>query len=170
MNTAPQRLRRGLDLPSLEDAARLTIAAAASLLSARLFKMPEAYWAAITAIVVIESLQSPWVIAVQRVSGTALGAAAGALLASYFGGNALIFAAGLFALGVVAALLRAGRSFYKFGAITFTILMLIPRAESARVAALHRFIEISLGAIIAVLVAAVWPETEPKPAPSPTKT
>jgi uncharacterized membrane protein YccC len=167
MSTPSQPMKTGLDLLSLEDAARLTIAAAASLLLARLLKMPEAYWAAITAMVVIESLQSAWVVAVQRVSGTALGAAAGALLASYFGTNALIFAAGVFALGVLAALLRASRSFFRFAAITLAILLLLPRAEPAWVAALHRFIEISLGAIVAVAVAALWPETDSE---APTRT
>ena len=67
-----------LTLGTLLDAARTTIAAVASLLLARLLKLPEFYWAPISAIVIIESTIDPRTLAWQRFAGTALGAALGA--------------------------------------------------------------------------------------------
>jgi len=57
---------------------RTTIAAVASLLIARLFKLPEAYWAAITTLVVMQSsLGAALTISWQRFVGSAIGAVAG---------------------------------------------------------------------------------------------
>jgi uncharacterized membrane protein YccC len=50
------------------DAARTTLAAAASLLLARLLKLPESYWAPISAIVIIQSTIDPRTVAWQRSS------------------------------------------------------------------------------------------------------
>jgi len=62
-------------------AVRTAIAAVASLLIARLFRLPEAYWAAIATMMVMQStLGAAWTISKDRLAGTALGAAAGALL------------------------------------------------------------------------------------------
>jgi len=38
---------------------------------------------------------------------------------------------------------------------------LIPRANPAWIVALHRFIEVSVGIIVALLVVAIWPERSP---------
>src|SRR5258708_4464753 len=64
-----------LTLGSLLDAARTTVAAVASLLLARTLKLPEFYWAPISAIVIIQSTIDPRTLAWQRFAGTALGAA-----------------------------------------------------------------------------------------------
>lgn len=68
----------------LEHPARTTVAAVASLVVAGAFKLPETYWAAITTLVVMQStLGAAWKVSGQRFAGTALGAAAGAVLAMY---------------------------------------------------------------------------------------
>lgn len=54
---------------SLADAARTTLAATASLLLARLLKLPEFYWAPISAIVIIQSPIDPKAVAWQRFAG-----------------------------------------------------------------------------------------------------
>ena len=57
---------------------RTSIAAVVSLLIARLFKLPEAYWAAITTLVVMQSsLGAALTVSWQRFAGSAIGAAAG---------------------------------------------------------------------------------------------
>ena len=73
-----------LTLDTLLDAARTTVAAVASLLLARLLKLPEFYWAPISAIVIIQSTIDPRTLAWQRFAGTALGAVLGALIATSF--------------------------------------------------------------------------------------
>src|SRR5271169_7088891 len=74
--------------------ARTAIAAMASVLIARLFRLPEAYWAPITTLVITQSsLGAAFTVSWQRFVGTALGAVVGAILAHYFGPNVLVFGA-----------------------------------------------------------------------------
>jgi uncharacterized membrane protein YccC len=82
------------NLPSVIHSIRTAIAATISLAVARLFGLPEAYWAAIATLMVMQStLGATLLISVERIAATALGALAGALLASYFTGNLAVFAA-----------------------------------------------------------------------------
>ncbi len=139
------------------DAARTTLAAVTSFLVARLLRMPEAYWATISTIIVMQStLGAALTVSWQRFAGTVLGAASGALLGTYFSSNLVIFGAGVFVLGLIAALLRV-RVAYRFAGVTLTITMLIPRDRPAWVVAEHRLIEVSAGIAVALVVTAVWP-------------
>ena len=73
---------------SLTHAARTAAAAVASLLMARLFRLPDAYWASISTLIVMQStLGTALPISAQRFAGTLVGAAVGALTATYFPGN-----------------------------------------------------------------------------------
>ncbi|MGA3292601.1 MAG: FUSC family protein [Candidatus Acidiferrales bacterium] len=151
-----------LSWQGLEHPVRTTVAAVASLLVARLFRLPEAYWAAITTLVVMQSniedaMTSSW----QRFVGTALGAAAGALLAMYFGPSAIVFGAGVFVLGLVCAVLHLDRPAYRFAGITLAIILLIARASAPWVIAAHRFFEVSVGIAVGLAVTAAWPERKP---------
>jgi uncharacterized membrane protein YccC len=104
---------------------RTTVAAVVSLLVARLFKLPESYWAAITTLLVMQStLGAAFTVSWHRFVGTAIGAAAGALFATYFGLNAGIFGMGIFILGIICAVLRLDRVAYRFAGITLAITML----------------------------------------------
>lgn len=141
---------------------RTTIAAAVSLYAARLLRLPEAYWAPITTIVVMQStlgaaLKPSW----QRFIGTALGAVAGGLVATYFGSSTIVFIVGVFALGLLCALPNLDRSAYRFAGITLAIIVLIGHAAAAWMVALDRFIEVSIGIVTGLLISAVWPEPEP---------
>ena len=146
--------------------ARTTVAAVASLLVARALRMPEPYWATVTTIVVMQSsLGAAWEVSRNRFVGTALGAVLGGLFASYFGANVLAFAAAIFGLGLLCGVLRLDRTAYRFAGITVAIVMLVARDRPAWVIASHRFIEVSLGIAIALLLTAVWPEKLSSPAP-----
>jgi uncharacterized membrane protein YccC len=143
----------------LEHPARTTVAAVASLVVAGAFRLPEAYWAAITTLVVMQStLGAALKVSGQRFAGTALGAAAGALIAMYLPATALVFGGGIFALGLVCAALNLDRAAYRFAGITLAIILLATRNSSAWVAAIHRFIEVSIGIAVGLVVTAVWPE------------
>jgi len=142
-------------------AARTAVAAVASLLVARLFRMPEAYWAPITTLVVMQSsLQASLPISAQRLAGTAVGAACGALTGAYFPGNVLVFGAAVLVIGLVCAAFKVERSAYRYAGITLAIVMLIVRPSPEWIIAIHRFFEVSLGIAVGLAVTALWPETK----------
>lgn len=151
-----RRLFPGITRPSALDALRTTLAAVAALLLARLLKMPESYWAPISTIVIIQSTIPPLTLGWQRFVGTAVGAALGAALATFFPANAIIYAVGIFFCGLLSFLLRIGGA-YRFAAITLSIVLLIPHHSSPRIIGWHRFLEVSLGIAVALAVTVIWP-------------
>jgi len=150
--------------PVVAHSARTAVAAVASVLVARLFRLPEAYWAPITTLVITQSsLGAALAVSRQRFAGTVLGAVVGAIVASYFGPNVLVFGAGVFVLGLLCAAAHADRSAYRFGGVTLAIVMLVPRTGPAWRIAFHRFAEVSIGIGVALMFALVWPEKESTP-------
>jgi len=163
----PTTNKRGWDalkraaLPVVVHSARTAVAAVVSLLVARLFRLQEAYWAPITTLVITQSsLGAALTVSWQRLIGTALGAVVGAILASYFGRNLVIFGTGVFILGLLSALVRSDRSAYRFAGVTLAIVLLVPRTGSAWQAAFHRCAEVFIGIGVALLLTVVWPEKE----------
>ena len=140
----------GIDRKILRDSALTAAATLVSLLLARMLKLPEYYWAPISTIVIMQSSIHPLQGAWQRFVGTALGAALGAVIATFVGRTVIIYAVGIFFCGILAALLRSW-SAYRVAAITFSIVVLISRGP-AWVFAWHRFLEVSLGIAVALLV------------------
>ena len=136
--------------------ARTAAATVASLLLARgLLRLPEFYWAPISTTVILLSTIDPLRLAWQRFAGTAVGAALGALLATFFTSNWIIYGLGIFVCGILCGLLRLG-SAYRFAAITLSIVVLIAHTASPWTVALHRFIEVSLGIAVALVVTLAW--------------
>jgi uncharacterized membrane protein YgaE (UPF0421/DUF939 family) len=107
------------------------------------------------------TLGATLLISVECVAATALGALAGALLATYFTGNLFVFAAAVFVLGLLCGAFRMEKSAYRYASVTLAIILLIPRSNAAWIVALHRFFEVSVGIVIALALAAVWPERQP---------
>src|SRR5438132_5204332 len=109
------RLSRGTAGPFLVHAVRTAIACVASLLVARLFRLPEAYWAPITTMVITQSsLGAAFAVSWQRFVGTFLGAAVGAIVASYFGPHALVFVTSLLILVTLRILTQSDSMAYWF--------------------------------------------------------
>jgi len=151
-------------LPVVVHSARTAVAAVVSLLVARLFRLPEAYWAPITTLVITQSsLGAAFAVSRQRFVGTALGAIVGAIVASYFGRHALVFAAGVFLLGLLCAVARSERIAYRFGGVTLAIVLLVPRTGPPWQIAFHRCAEVFIGIGVALLLAVIWPESESVP-------
>lgn len=145
----------------LAHSARTAVTAVVSLLVARLFRLPQSYWAPITTLVITQSsLGSALAVSWQRFVGTVLGAAVGAILASYLISYMLGFGASVFLLGLLCAIVRADRSAYRFGGVTLAIVLLTPQTEAAWRIAFHRFAEVSIGILVALFMTLVWPETE----------
>jgi uncharacterized membrane protein YgaE (UPF0421/DUF939 family) len=134
---------------------RTAVGTVAALLLARGLRLPEFYWAPISTIVILLSSINPMTLAWQRFAGTALGAAVGALTASFFPPSWMVYGAGIFVCGILSALLRLG-SAYRFTAITLSIVLLITHGHPPWIVATHRFIEVSLGIAVALVMTLVW--------------
>ncbi len=149
--------------PVTVHAVRTSVAAVGSLLVARLFGLPEAYWAPITTIVIEQSslgaaLGPSW----QRFLGTMLGAAVGAIAAKRsVVPDVVVFGASIFSLGLLRVLPRIDLTGYRFGTVTLAIVLMVPRTGAASTIALHRFIEVSIGIGVALALSVVWPEDVP---------
>ena len=150
------------NLPSISHAFRTAVAATISILLGRLVGLPEAYWAAIATVVVMQSPLSSTVVplAIQRIVASALGASLGAIESIYFGANLFVFALAILLLGLISFVLRLEKVGYSYACITLVIIVLIPRAETPWIAAAHRFAEVSLGILVALAIVAVWREEQ----------
>src|ERR1700686_3578939 len=150
------------NLPSITHAVRTAVAATVSVIIARLVQMPEAYWAAIATLVVMQStLGATLTLSIERIVASAVGASVGALEANFFGANLIAFALAIILIGLLSILFRLEKTAYRYASITLAIIVLIPRSAPAWTVALHRFIEVSVGIIVALAVVALWPEHPP---------
>jgi uncharacterized membrane protein YgaE (UPF0421/DUF939 family) len=146
-------------LPSVAHSIRTAVAATGSVIVARLVQMPEAYWAAIATLVVMQStLGGTLTLSIERIVATAVGASVGAVEANYFGANLIAFMLAIFFIGLVSFAFRLEKTAYRYASVTLAIIVLIPRTNPAWIVALHRFIEVSVGIIVALVVVALWPE------------
>jgi uncharacterized membrane protein YgaE (UPF0421/DUF939 family) len=139
--------------------ARMAIAAALALFASKVLGLPELYWAPIAALIVVQSacnamMITSWLLLL----GTALGACAGALLATWLGPGVLALALGVFGVGLLSVILRLDQRVGHFAAIALLIVLLIGPANEAWVRALHRFAEFSTGITVGLLISALWPE------------
>jgi len=149
----------GVNRESFLDSLRTAFAAVTAMLLARLLKMPEYYWAPISTIVIIQSTIPPRTLAWHRFVGTAMGAVLGATLATFFPATAIVYGVGIILCGAIAFLLRIGGA-YRFAAITLSIILLIPRGRAPWIVGWHRFLEVSLGVGVALVVTMLWPLTK----------
>ena len=147
--------RTGLRREALIDSARTAVAAVVSMVLARSLKLPEFYWAPISTIVILLSTINPMTLAWQRFAGTALGAALGAVIATWFHPGWAVYGVGIFVCGMLCAVLRVSAA-YRFAAITLTIVLLIAHQRGPWIVAGHRFVEVSVGIAVALVVTMVW--------------
>jgi uncharacterized membrane protein YgaE (UPF0421/DUF939 family) len=146
----------GLHRAAVLDTARTTVAAVLAMLLARMLKLPEFYWAPISTIVIIQSTIPPRTLAWQRFVGTAMGAILGVALATFLPTNSLVYALGIILCGLLAFIFRIGGA-YRFAAITLSIVLLIPRSRAPWIVGWHRFLEVSLGVAVALVMTTLWP-------------
>ena len=134
-----------------------SVASIVSYLIARLFGLPEAYWAPMSTLIVMKlTLSAALPIAVQYIAGTAVGAAVGAVTGIYFHASVWTFGVAVILVGLVCVALRVERSAFRYASITLAIVMLVPRSASARSVALHRFFEVSIGIAVGLALFAIW--------------
>jgi uncharacterized membrane protein YgaE (UPF0421/DUF939 family) len=150
--------------PVLVHSTRTAVAAVLSILVARLFRLPEAYWAPVTTLVITQSsLGAALTVSRQRFAGTAIGAALSALVATYFEPRVFVFGVCVFLAGFICFFAHLDRSAYRFAGVTLAIVLLLPRPAPAWKIAFHRFAEVSIGIAVALLLATLWPEVDNVP-------
>ena len=136
-------------------AIRVSVAGLLALLLAEVFNLPQAVWAAITAVIVVQaSVGASLKAAMDRLVGTIGGAAVGALAALgliYVGESWRAVA--VFAALVPLALAAALSSSFRVAPVTALILLLGTTAGSPIHSALERVIEIGLGNVVGIAVA-----------------
>lgn len=143
---------------SARQATKTAVAGLISLLVTNLFHLPQGYWAAISALIVMQSNVGATVSASRtRLAGTAVGAVVGGVFVAIFGASLTGFALAVALAFVLCDWLRLAES-QRLATVTVAIIMLIPAANSAWIVALHRFAEVALGIVIALAVSLVlWP-------------
>jgi uncharacterized membrane protein YgaE (UPF0421/DUF939 family) len=143
--------------PSLAHVVLTAIAAVVSYLIAQLFRLPEAYWAPMSTLIVMQlTLNAALPVSVQYITGTAVGATAGAMTDIYFHGSVWAFGVAVVIVGLLCVVLRIERSAYRYACITLAIVMLVPRSTSGRLVAIHRFLEVSIGIAVGLVLFAIW--------------
>ena len=149
---------RAAALDSAKQAVKTAIAGVISLYLTDLFHLPEGYWAAISALIVMQSNVGATLSASRtRLAGTAVGAVVGGLFAALYGMNTMAFALAVAIAFFVCDSLHLAES-QRLATVTVAIIMLIGRTSSAWIIALHRFAEVALGILIALLVSlTLWP-------------
>jgi len=153
---------KGWWTPWLLHSLRTSLAAAASFAGARLLRLPEAYWAPISTLVVMQStVGASWSVSKSRLMGTAIGALLGGAAGSIAPGGIVGLTLGVLVLGLACGALRLDVSAYRFAGVAYAIVELVHSSEPPVVIALHRFIEVSTGIVVALVVSAVWPSPEP---------
>ncbi|HKN33686.1 MAG TPA: FUSC family protein [Terriglobales bacterium] len=146
---------------SLVLTARTAVAAVVSFLIARLFRLPEAYWAPISTVIGMQStLGAALPVSVQYFAGTAIGAAVGAVTATYFSESVWAFGVAVLIIGLLCAVLRVERGAYRYATTTLVIVMLVTRSTSAWRIGIHRFFEVSIGIAVGLVLSALWPERQ----------
>jgi uncharacterized membrane protein YccC len=149
--------------PSIAHVVLSALAAVLSYVIARLFRLPEAYWAPMSALIVMQlTLKAAFPVAVQYVVGTAIGAAVGAVTDIYFHTSVRALGTAIVLVGLMCVALRIERSAFRYANITLVIVMLVPRSTSGRLVALHRFFEVSIGIAVGLVLFAVWQKIDRK--------
>jgi uncharacterized membrane protein YgaE (UPF0421/DUF939 family) len=131
------------------------IAGVVSLYAARFLRLPQGYWAVISSFIVLQSNVAATLSAARdRLIGTAIGAVMGALFVRYVGAQPWWLGLAV----ILTVLLCQGLGLedsYRLACVTVAIVMLISSAHSAWITAGYRFLEVSLGIIVAVVVAGI---------------
>ncbi|MGO8718205.1 MAG: FUSC family protein [Acidobacteriaceae bacterium] len=144
------------DRLNLQQGMRTAVATALAYWLTGLLHLPGGYWAAISAIVVMQSEVGATLAASRdRIAGTIMGAGVGWLTALVWHSYLLVFALAVLVVMVLCSLLKykkAGR----LGGVTIAIIVLIPQTGPVWHIALERFLEVSFGIVVSLLVAVGW--------------
>lgn len=128
------------------------VAVIVCLMLAALLHLQEAYWAAISVVVVLQPDMQPTVSAARdRLLGTAVGAVMGWLAALVWHGNVLVFGLAMAISFMMCGILGLKNAKRLAGAI-ICLVALVPAAGPKWRMALDRFVAVSFGIVVAVVI------------------
>jgi uncharacterized membrane protein YccC len=141
----------------LTHAVKSAIAGAAALYLAGLAMLPQGYWAAISALVVMGAdVGETFKASRDRLIGTAVGAVTGGIFAFFGRRHLLWFALAVCVTALVCEALNLNQSL-RLAGVTVAIIMLTGDTPSPVPTMIHRFLEVSLGIVVALSVSALPP-------------
>jgi len=144
------------DRLSVQQGIRTALAAVLAYWITDLLRLPGGYWAAISSIVVMQSEVGATAAASRdRIAGTALGAIVGLLTSLVWHHSLLVFGLAVLVVMMLCTALHyknAGR----LGGVTVAIIVLVHFSGPLWQIALQRFLEVSLGIVVSLLVAVAW--------------
>ena len=134
-------------------AIKTALAGCLAMYLASLLRMPQPYWAAISAMIVMQTnlgaaIKQSWI----RLAATAVGAAVSIPFMAFAGQNLMAFGVAVFVTIVLCTILHLADGL-RLAAVTIAIIMLVPNTARPWVPAFNRFLEVSFGIFIALLVA-----------------
>jgi uncharacterized membrane protein YgaE (UPF0421/DUF939 family) len=139
-------------------AIKVGLAGVAALYVAELLRLPQSYWAAISAFVVVGTDVGTTVQASRdRLIGTALGAVGGAVFVLLLGSHLWAFGLAAVVIVLLCASLGLDQS-YRLACVTMAIVMLTHSSGSPWEISLYRFLEVALGIVVALVISALPPK------------
>ena len=158
------------DRLSLHQGLRTAVAAGLAYWLTMLLHLPAGYWAAISAIVVMQSQVGATLIASRdRLAGTAIGSLVGLLTAMVWHQSIAVFALGVLVVMVLCTALHLQNAGRLHGGVAVAIIVLIPRDQSIWHIAVERFLEVSFGIIVSLAVAVAGRKSVPCFRPKPRR-
>ena len=138
-------------------AVKSAIAGAAALYLAALATLPQGYWAAISALVVMGAdVGETFKASRDRLIGTAVGAVTGGIFAFFGRRHVVWFAVAVCVTALVCEVLDLKQSL-RLAGVTVAIIMLTGESASPLPTIIHRFLEVSLGIVVALSVSVLPP-------------
>lgn len=105
-----------------------------------------------SSIIVMQSnVQETMSASLNRLAGTAIGAVIGWVFLSLYGVHIWVFGIAVLIVVLICILLNLTKS-YRLAGVTVAIIVLVNHTESPWMTALHRFLEVSLGVVVALLI------------------
>jgi uncharacterized membrane protein YgaE (UPF0421/DUF939 family) len=142
--------------PAIKQAFITAVTAVSCLYITEWFKLPQGFWAVMSAIVVMQSdakatISASWM----RVAGTFVGALVGGLFLALWGNHVWAFGAAVGLVVLICALLKLMES-YRIAAVTVAVVMLMGNSASPWTTAAYRFLEVSFGILVSLLISALF--------------
>jgi len=115
-------------------------------------RLPQGYWAVMSSIIVMQpNVQETISASLSRLAGTAIGAIAGGLFLDLYGVHIWVFGVAVMIVVLICIFLNLKQS-NRLAGVTVAIILLVNHSESPWMTALHRFLEVSLGVVVALLI------------------
>jgi len=147
------------DSVSARQAIKTGIAGATTAYLADALKLPQGFWAVITAIIVVtqSNLETAVTATRDQLAGAAIGATVGAVSATIWGTSILVFGTAVTIAVLLSAVLGL-RNSYPMTGFNVAIMTMVPHLDAPWTFALYRFLEVALGGVVALVVTTVvWP-------------